>query len=119
MKSSRILPFLLLPALVAFGCADPAADAPDATVQEAAPAPAVEATSEEAIEFDLGGKIEFVGSKVTGSHDGGFNSFEGTVTVADGTRSALGRTGFSSWGACSPTRPRSGGRTRTRPTSRT
>jgi polyisoprenoid-binding protein YceI len=29
-------------------------------------------------------KIGFVGSKVTGSHDGGFNQFEGTIRVADG-----------------------------------
>jgi polyisoprenoid-binding protein YceI len=29
-------------------------------------------------------KIGFIGSKVTGSHEGGFNSFEGTIAVADG-----------------------------------
>jgi polyisoprenoid-binding protein YceI len=29
-------------------------------------------------------KIEFIGSKVTGSHDGGFNEFSGKFRVADG-----------------------------------
>lgn len=69
--------------LVAAGCANPAADAPQADVQEPT-APAADPSSEGAIEYALDGTITFVGSKVTGSHDGGFESFEGTVSVVGG-----------------------------------
>lgn len=68
--------------------ADPAADAPAATVTEtpaAEPAPAVETAETEAnvYTFSDTSTIEFVGSKVTGSHEGGFKSFEGTMEVAE------------------------------------
>jgi polyisoprenoid-binding protein YceI len=66
------------------GCADPAADAPKAVVNDAAPetAPAPAAT---AVDYPLAGTIGFVGSKVTGSHDGGFEDFSGTVSVVGDT----------------------------------
>jgi len=83
----RSLPYLLLCglfALLAVGCANPADDAPDATVSEpaAAPEPVAEpaTTADYAISPDS--KIEFVGAKITGSHDGGFNAFSGKVSVA-------------------------------------
>ncbi len=86
----RSLPLYLLFALLALaaaGCADPAADAPDAVVEEPAAAPAPAA--EEPVAADVYGLSEdstigFVGSKVTGSHEGGFKSFTGTVSVAGG-----------------------------------
>lgn len=70
--------------LVAIGCANPAADAPQADVQEPAAAPAAAPASEEAVDYALGGTIGFVGAKVTGSHDGGFGVFEGTASVVGG-----------------------------------
>lgn len=75
------------------GCADPAADKPQAEVGEAAAVPEAPA--------DLGSttygidpeesSIGFVGSKVTGSHDGGFNEFAGTIELVgdDPTRSTI------------------------------
>lgn len=82
---------LSLTALLALGltlgacAADPAADAPAAEVSEAAPAttpkpaPAVAATT---YSFTEDSTIGFVGSKVTGSHDGGFKDFGGSMAVA-------------------------------------
>ena len=65
------------------GCAaDPAADKPDATVAEAQPAaePAAGGTT---MAFNEASTIGWVGSKVTGSHEGGFHSFEGQVNLVD------------------------------------
>lgn len=82
-----MLPILSGLLVVAIGCANPADDAPEAVVQEPATAPdtttppaaaTMEATT---YTFTDDSKIEFVGSKVTGSHDGGFEEFEGTVRV--------------------------------------
>lgn len=88
----RSLPLYLLFAVIAFaaaGCADPAADAPDAVVEEPAaePAPAAEEPAADADVYSLSedSTIGFVGSKVTGSHEGGFKSFTGTVSVTGGT----------------------------------
>ena len=55
------------------------APAPEAKV-EAAPTPAASATAL-AIAPE-GSKIEFIGSKVTGSHNGGFKAFSGTAELA-------------------------------------
>ncbi len=83
------LPLYLLAGilLLTFGCANPADKAPDAVVQDAAPEPepAPEPVAATTYQLSEGSKIEFVGAKVTGSHDGGFKSFDGTVTVAGGT----------------------------------
>ncbi len=97
MKRSQPLHLLFaVLALVAAGCADPAADAPDAVVVEPAADPVT--TTEETVTGDVSPRatelnnyslsadstIGFVGSKVTGSHEGGFKSFTGTVSVAGG-----------------------------------
>ena len=86
----RSLPLFLLCGLcllLATACANPADDAPDAAVSEPAaePEPATEpmAAAEYALAEDS--TIGFVGAKVTGSHDGGFNAFEGKVSVAGGS----------------------------------
>lgn len=66
--------------LLSFGCANPASDAPEAVVEE--PAPAAETVAEApSSTLPLGGSIGFVGSKVTGSHEGGFEAFEGEVAL--------------------------------------
>ncbi|MBX3745190.1 MAG: YceI family protein [Verrucomicrobiae bacterium] len=79
----RLSPCLL--ALLWAGCSDPSenvhrstASAPTDVSQTAATAASVDYV------VRSGSTISFVGSKVTGSHDGGFNKFEGTVPVADG-----------------------------------
>ena len=82
-RLTPVLALLLLP--LAIACADPAADAPQAAVEE--PAPATDpAPTAEGTEYTLadGSSISFVGSKVTGTHEGGFEAFTGTVRVVDG-----------------------------------
>jgi len=73
--------------LASVGCANPAADAPDATVSEPSAEPAaVPAGGGDAVVYTLaeGSSVGFVGSKVTGSHDGGFSTFSGEIHVVDG-----------------------------------
>jgi polyisoprenoid-binding protein YceI len=64
-------------------CANPAADKPQAEVGEARPATDALAGS---ISFAIGegSSVEWTGSKVTGSHAGGFKTLAGTIEVADG-----------------------------------
>lgn len=70
-------------ALSLLSCENPADKTADAEVKDA-----VEKTSDSEsgtkYVFTSDSKIEFTGSKVTGSHDGGFKSFDGYFTVADG-----------------------------------
>lgn len=90
---NRITPFhalsLLGLAAILGGCAaDPAADAPAAQVsspaaETAAETPADASTTVYALADDS--TIGFIGSKVTGSHEGGFHGFDGEITVADGS----------------------------------
>ena len=67
------------------GCDDPADDVAAATVQQGEappvePATPVDPASVETLAFsNEGSTIGFVGSKVNGSHDGGFNEFSGTI----------------------------------------
>ena len=96
MKNSRLmLPMVALFAWLAVGCGNPASDAPQAQVSEPAPPVAAEpATADDsemqddyadATIYDIGDEstVGFVGSKVTGSHEGGFNDFEGRLMVVD------------------------------------
>jgi polyisoprenoid-binding protein YceI len=81
------LPAALLFALTA--CEDPAKDKPKATVSSAAPAQAQAATpagvKTEALTLDAAGSsVGFIGSKVTGKHEGKFETISGTLTLADG-----------------------------------
>lgn len=65
--------------------ADPAANAPAAEVSSPAPAatPAPETTAPTTTyAFAPESSVGFVGSKVTGSHEGGFESFTGEVEIA-------------------------------------
>jgi polyisoprenoid-binding protein YceI len=86
----RIHPFFaLLPILALWGCSNPADDVPDAKIES--PAPAAQGQSDpngaEASYFTFGppaSTIGFIGSKVTGSHDGGFQNFAGELRIIDG-----------------------------------
>ncbi|MEO0324030.1 MAG: YceI family protein [Myxococcota bacterium] len=85
-------------------CSNPAEDVPAATVNEnAAPEPAAEPAAEAEPEPEAAparqslaisgeaSKVEFTGAKVTGSHDGGFRDFAGTIDFdpATPTRSTI------------------------------
>ena len=76
--------FMLSFALASASCANPAADKPHATVSEAIQTPdaAKTAGAESLAITPENSKIEFVGSKVTGSHNGGFKQFSGTIELA-------------------------------------
>jgi len=72
------------------GCEDPAAQKPRATVGSAKPTtsatPDRKATGQ-AIKLEIDAaqsKVEWVGSKVTGKHDGGFKTISGSVESKDG-----------------------------------
>src|SRR5215813_9090014 len=65
--------------LVICACTNPAADKPKAVTSEAAPTSSSAPQGEKfAITPDTS-KIEFVGSKVTGSHHGSFARFSGVI----------------------------------------
>jgi len=64
------------------GCSNPADDKPEAKVGEETQA--APASSGDKYLFAEGSKVSFVGSKVTGSHDGGFNTFTGDLMLVDG-----------------------------------
>lgn len=86
---TRSIPPCLLAGVLlasASGCANPAADAPDAVVEESGSIPAQEPERPEGTAYALSADstIGFVGAKITGSHDGGFSAFEGSVSIVDG-----------------------------------
>jgi len=82
----KFVHFLLILCLVALaasvGCADPTRDKPKAVVEEATPVPEPAAAARKFV-LGEGSSVGFVGSKVTGSHEGGFHSFEGEIHVVD------------------------------------
>ncbi len=81
---SMALTMSALSFLVTVGCADPAANAPDAVVSAPAPTPAPAAAAVSGTQYTIsaeGSTVGFVGSKVTGSHEGGFKTVSGTITV--------------------------------------
>jgi polyisoprenoid-binding protein YceI len=82
MKRVLLIAFCLLAVALA-GCADPTKDKPKATVDEPTPEPERPAAAQRFVLTDES-SIGFVGSKITGSHDGGFHSFEGEIRVVDG-----------------------------------
>lgn len=85
-----------LPLILILGCGNPANNVPKAAVSsetnsEETAASAAPASSDKV--FGLSSKdskIEFIGSKVTGSHKGGFTNFTGELRVRDGKLAAAG-----------------------------
>lgn len=71
--------------LLLTGCPDPAKNKPQAVVEAPKAAPAAVAQPiENAATYTFsneGSKFGFVGAKVTGKHEGGFNMFEGTIEL--------------------------------------
>ncbi len=74
------LTLLLTTLLLVAACSNPATDKPRALTNEAAPVASVSPAQGErySITPDTS-KIEFVGSKVTGSHNGSFKKFSGAI----------------------------------------
>lgn len=70
---------ILLPLLLIAACSDPAADKPRAITNEPAPVASAPAAGEKYLITPENSKIEFVGSKVTGSHNGSFAKFSGAI----------------------------------------
>lgn len=96
MKKSLPIVLAILLSAGAVACKDPAKSVPAASVdttEAAADAPAADAPAEDTEETPTvtetialtsdNTKVQFVGSKVTGKHDGGFNDIEGSIVVAD------------------------------------
>jgi polyisoprenoid-binding protein YceI len=86
MYSKCLLTVGLASALALSGCKDPTKDKPRAEVTNAIPAASGQAATPTRATETLAlnpqnSKIEFVGSKVTGSHDGKLNEFTGTVQL--------------------------------------
>jgi polyisoprenoid-binding protein YceI len=90
---SRVLKLMILLTLGFASCADPAANKPKAVVQnsntEAAQAepdalPAKPETKGKALKLDSeNSRVNFVGSKVTGKHEGGFTKLEGFIDLVE------------------------------------
>jgi polyisoprenoid-binding protein YceI len=71
-------------AALAFGCANPAANKPKATIANAAPESdsAKPANAETLVISPENSKVEFVAAKVTRSHNGSFKQFAGAIELA-------------------------------------
>jgi polyisoprenoid-binding protein YceI len=84
MNRSALLAALSLGILLA-GCPDPAKNKTQAVVEAPKAAPAAVAQPVEGATTyafsNEGSKFGFVGAKVTGKHDGGFNKFDGTIEL--------------------------------------
>ena len=87
MKKISLRSLALLTAMFfVAGCSDPADKVHKSAASEPAktePTPAQPAASNEYV-IRNESTIGFIGSKVTGKHDGGFTNFAGTINVADG-----------------------------------
>ena len=83
VRSSVILTILSMLLLVC-SCANPAADKPKAVTSQAAPVSSTSpaASSEKYLITSDSSKIEFLASKVTGSHHGAFEKFSGAIDYA-------------------------------------
>lgn len=77
----KTLPIVLSLFLLA-SCSDPAADKSKAVTNEAAPVAVAPVAGEQYLITPETSKIEFVGSKVTGSHNGSFGKFSGAIDYA-------------------------------------
>ncbi len=97
MKIKRFIPTLFITLHLAVAsclltsCDNPADDTPDAEVSEPlttsdTDAQVTEQQPDDAVKYVLTpeSRIGFIGSKITGSHEGGFEKFEGHFTISDG-----------------------------------
>ncbi len=73
---------ILTPLLLITACSNPASDKPRAVTSEAAPVASQPTSGERYLITPENSKIEFIGAKVTGHHNGSFGKFSGTVDYA-------------------------------------
>jgi polyisoprenoid-binding protein YceI len=78
--SRKLIAIVIL--LLFVGCTNPAADKPRAVTSEAAPAATTNASGQRYVITPDNSRIEFVGSKVTGSHNGAIEKFDGAIDYA-------------------------------------
>ena len=83
MRNYPTLATMIILAALTYGCANPAANKPKATVANAAPEsnPAKPAGAERLVISPENSKVEFVAAKVTRSHQGSFKQFAGTIDL--------------------------------------
>ena len=87
MKSKTIAGITMFACIVRTltACENPATGKTEAEVGDTDPnAMTTEVIGRELLISPAESNISWVGSKVTGSHDGGFKSFEGTITLGEG-----------------------------------
>lgn len=91
MVRSTALLTMLLTLVIVCSCANPASDKSKAVTSEAVPvsSPASAAPSQKYLITPESSKIEFVGSKVTGSHNGSFQKFSGTIDYIGETEKSV------------------------------
>jgi len=85
MRYYVTLMIVVFTALLLFGCANPAANKPKATVANAAPEnePAKQGATERLVISPDNSKVDFVAAKVTRSHNGSFKQFAGTIDLVN------------------------------------
>ena len=85
MRSYLIIFMVIILAALSFGCANPAANKPKATVGNAEPEKAATNTgaTERLAITPENSKVEFVAAKVTRSHNGSFKRFAGTIDLVN------------------------------------
>jgi len=77
-----------VPLLLVLGCANPADGKPEAEVSDPAPVPETVAEGHRYVFVPAESTLSFTGSKVTGSHEGGFEQFDGTIELVEGEPTA-------------------------------
>lgn len=83
MRPTHIAILLAAPALFV-ACENPAAKTTDAKISDAVEKTTSDAAGGTKYVFTPESEIKFIGSKITGSHAGGFKTFSGHFTIADG-----------------------------------
>jgi polyisoprenoid-binding protein YceI len=85
------LPIVLSALLLVCSCANPAADKSKAVTSEAVAvaSPAAVGVTQRYLVTPENSKMEFVGSKVTGSHNGSFEKFSGTIDYIGETEKSV------------------------------
>ena len=73
---------ILMGVMIVSACSDPAADHPKATTGAATQASPQNVSGQKYLITTQNSKVEFVGSKVTGSHNGSFQKFSGEIDYA-------------------------------------
>ena len=73
---------ILLSSLFVVACSNPAADKPRAVTNEAAPTASAPAGGQRYSITPENSKVEFIGAKVTGQHNGSFGKFSGHIDYA-------------------------------------